>query len=111
MKDIELKLIPLLAKDDIEERCGLILKSGEVLECDNAHLEPTKGFKILPEVMLENLEEMVGTWHTHPGQDSNLSQEDYLGFTQWPTLTHYIIGIDGVCSFVVENGLIKEIKL
>jgi proteasome lid subunit RPN8/RPN11 len=54
---------------------------------------------------------LAGTWHTHPGKEAALSQDDYLGFANWPELTHYIVGTDGVRAYRVVDGIIQEIDL
>jgi proteasome lid subunit RPN8/RPN11 len=92
----------------LEERCGLILGSGEMLEVQNSHPEPTKGFEIDPETIIRYLDEMSGTWHTHPGQSSVLSGEDHLCFTAWPTLEHYVVGKDGIRLYRVDNGAVVD---
>lgn len=87
------------------ERCGIILRSGEVVELDNIHSEPTEGFRLRGQDILR-LEDpsTVGTWHTHPGQGSNLSQNDFNAFNAWPRLVHYIIGNDGITKYQVVQG-------
>lgn len=91
------------------ERCGIVLKSGRVLDAENVHENPAKGFMIDPKFLRKHLNSMAGTWHTHPGQSSQLSQDDYLGFAQWPGYTHYIIGTDGVRAYVAdEEGMVSE---
>ena len=105
------KLQSLLLTDDVDERCGLILKGNKIIEVPNEHPEPAKGFKIPVEALHENEENLIGTWHTHPGDTANLSQEDYNGFCQWPELKHYIIGVDSVRCFEVADGLIVEADL
>lgn len=100
----------LLQKGDTEERCGLILKDGTIVEIDNIHEDPTDGFKMDPVQVLPYLEEAVGTWHTHPDTDPNLSGEDYSGFLSWPNLTHSIVGWrDGQASvqrYMIKDGLV-----
>lgn len=93
------------------ERCGLVLADGTLAEVDNIHPEPARGFEMCPKAFLLVVADAVATWHTHPGKDPNLSQEDRNGFRQWPNLIHHIVGIrDGepaVHSFkVVEGGIV-----
>jgi len=92
-----------------EERCGLILKDGQSIECDNIHPEPEKGFEIDPEVILEHLSDLKGTWHTHPKQDSKLSGEDHLCFTQWPDLDHFVLGNEGTTLYKVQEGAVINV--
>lgn len=100
-----------LYKHDVkEERCGVVLKDGTIVEGANLHDEPEKGFRLDPMTLLENEDELAGTWHTHPDSDPNLSQEDYAGFLNWPNLSHFIIGLRAgevvVKEYIVENGLV-----
>lgn len=96
----------LIHADDTEERCGLILKGDKVVECDNIAEDKTRGFEIDPQALIDNEEDLIGTWHTHPGEGSNLSEKDYLGFLMWPKLKHYIISMDSVSAYVVKDGIV-----
>jgi proteasome lid subunit RPN8/RPN11 len=94
------------------ECCGIITAEGDVVQLPNIHPEPEKGFHIDPKAFLEQLAAgAVATWHTHPGRDPNLSEEDMNGFRAWPSLQHYIVGIrDGkpaVATFkVLEDDVV-----
>lgn len=103
---MKLDLDQYLEPDAVEERCGLILKDGTVIEVDNVADEPEKGFEIPAEKLIEYEDDLAGTWHTHPGEGKNLSARDYHGFLTWPKLSHYIIGNDGVAKYVVEDGVV-----
>lgn len=91
-----------------EERCGLILKGDIIKEFPNIHPEPTKGFEIDPQEIMDHLDEMIGTWHTHPQQTSVFSGEDHICFTQWPSLTHYVIGSDGIRVYKITEGAVLD---
>lgn len=97
------------------ERCGILTADGHLVEIPNIHADPVKGFHMEPVAFLACLEAgAVATWHTHPGKDPNLSEEDMRGFLQWPMLTHHIVGIrDGeptVHSFGVKHGQLVNLK-
>lgn len=56
-----------------------------------------------------DLPETIGTFHTHPGANANLSHEDYESFMGYPRLVHYIVGDNGVHKFRIMDGtLINE---
>lgn len=93
---------------ELEEKCGVILKDGTVVPTHNLHHKPQEGFVVDPIALLRYEDDLWGTWHTHPKANSNLSSEDYQGFLQWPELKHFIIGVDGIRCYVVEDGLIIE---
>lgn len=106
------KLKRKLRKNDTEERCGLVLSDGSVRAVENTHPNPENGFRIPIEDMRNAGETLAGTWHTHPKTTASLSQEDYLGFSGWPGIVHYIIGTDGIRAYeALDSGLITEIDL
>jgi proteasome lid subunit RPN8/RPN11 len=116
--DISSKLLEFVEADDLRfgepEICGVITSSGDVVQLPNVHTEPVKGFHIEPVSFLAFVQAgAVATWHTHPGRDPNLSEEDMQGFSQWPALTHHIVGVrDGeptVHSFAVVDGIVVTV--
>lgn len=110
MPEILSQLQRKLRSKDVEERCGVILKSGKILDCANVHLDPVAGFRIAGADLIKYEAELAGTWHTHPAADANLSQEDYAGFLAWPDLDHYIIGRDegaiDVRKYITHDGAV-----
>lgn len=94
--------------DEGEEACGVVLIDNHIVEVKNVHPEPTKGFEVDPEALVKYDEQMIGTWHTHPGQSSILSQEDLNCFQTWPSLVHYIVGNDGIRKYVVKDGAVID---
>ena len=87
-----------------EERCGFVLKSGDIVEVINICENPKEGFAVAGADLVRFTPIAQATWHTHPGSDSNLSANDWHSFLNWPELEHYIIGNDGITKFVVQNG-------
>jgi proteasome lid subunit RPN8/RPN11 len=102
----------LLRKGDTEERCGLVLKDGTIVDIPNIADDPKTSFEMDLEAALPYLDgdDVAATWHTHPGTDPNLSGEDYSCFLSWPDLEHVIVGMrDGkaaVSRYRVEQGLV-----
>lgn len=98
--------------DDTDERCGLVLKDGSIVEIENIAEEKTNSYDMNPAKVLPYLdaETIAGTWHTHPRGDPNLSGADYLGFLGYPDLEHSIIGWrDGevvVTRWRIQDGLV-----
>ena len=88
------------------ERVGFVLNNGKVVEVNNVCPDPENGFEVNPIDIIMHEEELVGVWHTHPGASSNLSMDDHAGIKNWPNLTHYIIGKDGVRAYKVNAGSI-----
>lgn len=79
------------------------------VECKNVCENPDQGFELsFEDLMKLDNQDSIGTFHTHPKQDANLSYEDYESFLGYPRLTHFIIGKDGVKSYkVIEGKLIN----
>jgi proteasome lid subunit RPN8/RPN11 len=102
-------LTSLLQPNQPNEICGLVVK-GQIVELDNIHPEPTKGFRMEPIELLHYIEDATASWHTHPDSDPGLSEEDYAGFTQWPKLVHHIIGVRAgvttVETYDIIDGLV-----
>lgn len=90
--------------DDEVEHVGFILSHGKVIEVENISEEPDKSFDVSGADILKYENDAVGTWHTHPKADSNLSVGDMETFLMWPDLEHYIVGIDGVTKYIVRDG-------
>lgn len=87
------------------ERGGIILADGALVEFENVADDPAEGFcpRITDPLQLN---EATGTWHTHPGANSNLSVGDSETFVSWPELLHAIVGSDGVRTYRVKNGAV-----
>lgn len=87
-----------------EERVGFILADEKVVEVQNVCSEPKDGFDVAPEDLLLYVDDAVASWHTHPNNSSNLSVRDFETFLFYPHMRHYIVGVDGVSEFYVEDG-------
>lgn len=111
MLAIARKLKRKLKQTDRFERCGLILEGGAAIQLPNIHSNPERGFMLDGRAMIEQGSKLIGTWHTHPGATSRLSQEDDHGFRQWPKLTHWIVGSDGVRAYRVVDDIVMEVDL
>lgn len=84
------------------ERCGVILKSGEVVELTNQSETPETDFVIGAED-LEGLD-VAATWHTHCHDSANLSTPDYVAFLARPNWFHYIATENEVWCYYVRDG-------
>ena len=91
------------------ERVGFILQDGTVVEVQNVCPEPELGFQVRPEDLIRYYDQMIGTWHTHPGIVAVPSSDDHLAFRNYPMLQHHIIGSDGVRTYQLDRrGKIVE---
>lgn len=88
------------------ELCGVITPELGVEEKQNRSPEPEQRF----EFALEDLDGVVGTWHSHPNGTANLSLDDYRFFQSWPNQTHFIISHDEVRCYVTCEGLVHLVE-
>ncbi len=90
--------------DSEMERVGFILQTGEVVEVENVCPDPRNGFEVTGDDLIHYVPLASATWHTHPGKSKVLSREDYNGFMNYPDLTHFIVGVDGIAKYIVQEG-------
>lgn len=93
-----------------EERCGVILVSGEVVELPNRHTQPKNNFRMLSEDVANVAGEIVSTWHSHTIQSYNLSLNDYECFKNLPELSHYIVSTKGVACYQAIDSKVRNIS-
>jgi proteasome lid subunit RPN8/RPN11 len=86
------------------ERVGFILIDGSIIEVENISSTPYLTASVDPAFLVENEDRLLASWHSHPGATSQLSGDDYQAFSNWPDLKHYIVGSDGVSSYIVVKG-------
>lgn len=91
------------------ERVGFVLDDGSVVEVENEALDPSLNFSIATEDLITFGDHAAATFHTHPGQVSNLSVEDHIAFQSWPDLLHHIVGSDGLSTYKVDGGKVVRI--
>lgn len=95
-----------------EERCGLELSDGSLIEIENVAEDKANSYDMNPVAVVPFLDAGVvaGTWHTHPAGDPNLSGEDRSGFLNYPHMVHSIVGLrNGVVTVTrwkVQDGLV-----
>ena len=94
---------------DGPERVGFILSDGSVVEVKNCHPTPKDGFDVCIEDIIKYEDQATGTFHTHPGHTSNLSDVDWVCYLNWPRLLHFIVGSDGVRCFAVRDGAVIDV--
>jgi|TARA_R110002050_G_scaffold227881_2_gene363516 hypothetical protein len=93
-----------------EERCGVILVSGEVVELPNRHTQPKNNFRMLSEDVDNVAGDIVSTWHSHTIKNYNLSLNDYYCFKSLPHLSHYIISIKGVACYQAQDDKVMNLN-
>lgn len=98
----------LLQPNDDFERCGVILKDGTVVEIENIAMYRENSYEMNPVEVLEHIDNLAATWHTHPKGPSSLSGDDQQGFLLWPELEHMVISPEGVRRYRVHNGVLIE---
>lgn len=90
--------------DSFRERCGFILKTGEVVEVQNIHPEPMHYFEVDDTELEKYRDRIAATWHTHIHDSANLSAEDYHNFLKHQDWPHYIISSKNVWLYYVMNN-------
>ena len=97
-------LLSLLSPDPASpERVGFIVDD-QIVEVENVCHDPINGFEVKGEDLVKYGDTASATWHTHPGQTSNLTFGDHTSFLNYPRMRHYIAGTDGVSAYSVTNG-------
>jgi proteasome lid subunit RPN8/RPN11 len=86
------------------ERCGFVLKGGEVVEVINIAEEPEDNFEISAEDVARYEDQILASWHTHPRGSANLSQSDYYLFSQVPEWDHIIISKDELTHYYTDKS-------
>lgn len=87
------------------ELVGFVSAKGKVSPVTNVSPDPDEGFMVSA-ADIEFYTEVTpskATWHTHPGETSNLSGEDYKTFMVWDDMIHFIIGKDGVTAYYFDD--------
>lgn len=88
------------------ESCGFVLKSGHVIEVENVSETPESNFEISEETLLRYESDVKATWHTHTGENANLSLEDYMTFLALPEFEHWIISKNRTICFFVQDSAV-----
>lgn len=102
MPNLEKKLLKFYNED--VERVGFVLTGGKIIEVENIHPHPSKGFSVKSEDVKKYGDDAIATWHTHPKSSANLSTTDMGTYLVWDNLDHYIVGTDGVRKYIVVDG-------
>jgi hypothetical protein len=97
--DLLSKLTP-----DGPERGGVIIAEG-LVEITNI-CGDEDGYAPDPDELVLYIDQMIGTFHTHPGQTANLSVEDFNTYLQFPGMRHAIVGTDGVRWYEAKGGAV-----
>lgn len=89
--------------DPVVERCGTFDVNHKLIEVENRSKNPEFTFAF----GIEDLEDgPVASWHSHPTTTANLSIDDYRFFQAWPEMIHFIVGIDEVRCYQVQDRIV-----
>lgn len=91
-----------------DERCGLVLTSGEIIELPNMSSYPSNSFVLSVRDVEPYKSMMVATWHTHPKGPNNLSIDDYNTFLDMPEIPHFIVTTRSVTMFQAEDDYVMN---
>lgn len=85
------------------ERCGFILKSGEVVEVENIAEDPKNEFEVSEEDFEKYYPDTVASWHSHTDDFANLSLSDYYTFLNLPEWQHWVVSKHKSVKFSVKS--------
>lgn len=91
------------------ERCGLVLTSGEIIELPNSSTYPYNSFVLSAADVAPYKEQLAATWHSHPRGPNNLSIDDYNTFLDIPTPPHFIITTRSVSMYQAQGDYVMNI--
>lgn len=84
-----------------EEKCGIILTSGQIIGLENTHKDLESNFSmVIPE-----REDILAFWHSHNTDNSQLSTDDYLSFIALPDHLHIIFCHTNYSIYYNRNGM------
>lgn len=97
--------------NEVNERCGVILKDGTEVEAKNTHKFPHSNFTMDQEFLDQlDLDNVACFWHTHPSNDLNLSVTDYENFLKYPDHIHRIYSAFDYADYYVRRGFIMRVE-
>lgn len=85
---------------------GFVLKGNRLIEVDNRCSDPENGFEVSGADIAKYYDDAIGTWHTHPNVDTEITAEDYKSFLNYPEWVHYIVNTKGVLAYKIEDGAV-----
>lgn len=86
-----------------DERVGFIFKDGRLVEVPNCSPHPEDSFDVGADYLIAHEDDIAACFHTHPGASSELSSQDFFGFSANPDWVHYIIGCDGISAYAMDD--------
>lgn len=105
--DLDWSFIALELTDN--ERCGIVLNSGEIVELTNSSSYPYNSFTISAQDVQPYQEQISATWHTHPRGPNNLSIDDYNTFMDLKDLHHLIITHRSISIYKSDGEYVMNI--
>lgn len=96
----------LNVQPDEDERCGIVLQSGEIIELPNQSSYPYNSFVISNNDLEPYRAEMLATWHTHPRGPNNLSIDDYNAFMDCPEFPHLILTHRSISQYQSDGNYV-----
>lgn len=93
------------------ERVGFVLNDGSLVEVPNISAVPEDSFDVSDADLDKYIDDAAATWHTHPGQSSQLSIGDYETYRELIGMTHFIVGTDGVSAYIVDRDAVLNLEL
>lgn len=92
-----------------DERCGVVLSDGQIIEVPNSSTYPVNSFVISERDIAEYLDRLIATWHTHPRGPNNLSIDDYNTFMDLSQLHHIIVSHKSISVYKSDGQYVMNI--
>lgn len=92
-----------------DERCGVVLNDGTIVELPNRSSSPSNSFSMLESDFEPYREQAIATWHTHPRGPNNLSIDDYNTFVELEDYYHLILTHQSISLYKTIDGHVMNI--
>lgn len=105
----------LCAQSPRREICGFVMKNWDIVPCDNVSPFARKMFEIDPAFQLELVKtqrnNILGIYHSHPGQNPRPSITDVNGWPSFPNARYWTVVNRGVFEWRKddESGLVLPV--
>lgn len=108
--------IQSLYSDEGLEKGGYVTEDGRVVVCDNDSPNPLENFsfKIEDLMIINDEEDIIALFHTHPNGTSAMTKQDFKAFVNYPNFYHLILGKNGLLCYKVterETVIIEDLAI
>lgn len=111
-----METLQALYKDEGFEIGGYITPDNAVIVCENDSPNPVENFAFKMEDLekINDEENVVALFHTHPNGTGVMSKQDFKAFLNYPQFFHLIVGKSEVLCYKIterETAIIEDIVI